>query len=68
MATTIQVSDSTLQMLKKLKESENCSTYDELISDILREKVEVKQSMFGILKENKLDYNKKEDRADVDEH
>ena len=38
MVTTIQVSETTLQMLKKLNESMNCATYDALISSLLKEK------------------------------
>ncbi|MBU0757816.1 MAG: hypothetical protein KKF44_07120 [Nanoarchaeota archaeon] len=68
MATTIQVKDTTLQMLKDLKEKENAKTYDEVISNIVKEKMNVKESMFGTLKGKKFKWNKETDRLKFREY
>lgn len=47
MATTIQLDEETVKMLKGYKEQLNIVTYDELIRKILSEKT--KKSMFGCL-------------------
>lgn len=49
MSTTIQVSDLTKQRLGLLKEEFNVSSYDEVITQILKEKINVK-TMFGSCK------------------
>ena len=60
--TTIQVKDVTLQMLKHLKEKGNFENYDQLILDLAKDKIKTKESMFGILKEKPIKYNKETDR------
>ena len=67
MSTTIQIRDSTHQMLKKLKDEENASNYDEVISKLAQEKLKIPKSMAGVLREKPVEYNKKEDRLDIDE-
>ncbi|MEM2138702.1 MAG: hypothetical protein QXM96_00955 [Candidatus Woesearchaeota archaeon] len=66
MATTIQINETTLQILKDIKEKENYKTYDEVILNILKDKMKnkiiEKETMFGILRENPIKYNKKEHR------
>ncbi|MBN2422301.1 hypothetical protein JXB41_03675 [Candidatus Woesearchaeota archaeon] len=62
MATTIQVKDTTFQLLKTLKEKEKVTSYDEVISGMIKEKLQVKESMFGSMKGKLKPYNKKEDR------
>jgi predicted CopG family antitoxin len=47
MTTTIQVSDTTKQLLEKLKEKEHARSYDEVIKDLAEKKMRIKKSMFG---------------------
>ncbi len=47
MATTIQVSDSTKQLLEKLKKEEKVNSYDEIIQELLFARTKVSKSMFG---------------------
>ena len=51
MATTIQLEEETVKMLKSFKEQLNIATYDSLIKKILAEKANI--SMFGFLGKNK---------------
>ncbi len=51
MATTIQLDEETVKMLKGYKEQLNIATYDDLIKKILAEKTS--KSMFGFLGKNK---------------
>lgn len=64
MATTIQVSDTTKQMLEMLKEKKQMRTHDQLIQHLIEEKIAVPKSMFGAIKGLKW---KKEDKADFHE-
>ena len=61
MATTIQVSESTRQMLEKIKEIENRFTFDDVIAELVRDKLKVPTSLFGKGK-GKISKFKKEDR------
>lgn len=61
MATTIQVRETTLQGLKLLKEKGNYETYDQIINELIKDKLKIKD-MFGVHKDKKIEYNKKEDR------
>ena len=61
MATTIQVSETTKQMLHILKEKEHAATFDQLIKELVQEKMKVPRSMFGAVKGWK--WNKETDRA-----
>lgn len=65
MSTTIQVSDTTKQMLEMLKEKKRIKTNDKLIQYLLDDKMGVPKSMFGAAKE--LGKWKKEDRAEFRE-
>ncbi len=65
MATTIQVSDTTKQMLDLLKEKKQMRTHDKLIQNLIEEEVAVPKSMFGAAKG--LSKWKKEDRAEFRE-
>ena len=64
MATTIQVSDTTKQMLDMLKEKKQAKTHDILIQQLLQTEMKIPKSMFGAIKGLKW---KKEDRADFHE-
>ena len=64
MATTIQVSDTTKQMLDMLKEKKQAKTHDMLIQQLLQTEMKIPKSMFGAIKGLKW---KKEDRADFHE-
>ncbi len=48
MNTTIQVKTETLEKLKRIKESRNLLSYDELINILINEAANLPQSMFGI--------------------
>ncbi len=65
MSTTIQVSDTTKQMLDMLKEKKQIKTNDMLIQYLLDDKMEVPKSMFGAARG--LSKWKKEDRAEFRE-
>ena len=47
MATTIQVSDGTKQILEKLKEEQQANNYDQVIQKLLLKKTKIPASMFG---------------------
>ena len=64
MTTTIQVSDSTKQVLESLKVKESAASYDELIRHLVDKHSKIPKSMFGSIKTSKW---KKEDRFDFHE-
>lgn len=47
---TIALKERTFELLKELKEKVRTRSFDELIIELIFEKEEVPQSMFGILK------------------
>ena len=47
MVTTIQVKESTKQMLDKLKELDNKPTFDSVITGLAEERLSVPKSFFG---------------------
>ncbi len=47
MATTVQVSDKTLQILNKLKSEAGLKSHDELIRELIAERRKLPRSMFG---------------------
>ncbi len=61
MVTTIQISETTKQLLVMLKEKEHTDTYDELIRRLVHEHHPIPTSMFGSIPGWK--WNKKTDRA-----
>ena len=61
MATTIQVRESTKQMLEQIKELENISTFDDVIK-----KLSIPKSLFGKGK-GKISKFKREDRLELHE-
>ena len=62
MTTTIQISDTTKQILEHLKREENVSSYDIILENILKKHIKVPHSMFASIKGIRW---KKEDRADI---
>ena len=63
MNTTIQIKQSTLKKLKRIKESRNLTSYDDLINLLIEEANDLPKSMFGIDK-GKLKRFNKSDRVD----
>ncbi len=61
MATTIQVSTTTKQMLDVFKEKEQTATYDQLLQHLVKTHADVPVSMFGTAKALKR-WNKDADR------
>ena len=61
MATTIQVQESTRQMLDKIKQRGSWNSFDDVIVDLAREKLKVPKSLFGKGK-GKVSSFKREDR------
>ena len=61
MATTIQVSETTRQLLDSYKKKMHASSYDMIISKLMSEKMKIPKSMFGAAKGIKWS---KEDRGD----
>jgi hypothetical protein len=47
MVTTIQVQESTLQLMKKIKNDLKVSTYDEVINKLMELKRKIPKSKFG---------------------
>lgn len=47
MATTVQVSDKTLQILNKLKNETGLKSHDEVIRELIAERRKLPRSMFG---------------------
>ena len=47
MATTIQVRESTKQMLLRIKELEARPTFDDVITGLVKEKLSIPKSFFG---------------------
>ena len=64
MATTIQVSNSTKQILELLKKKEKADSYDQVIQHLVQEHTHIKKSMFGTSKGTGW---KKEDRLEFRE-
>jgi len=64
MVTTIQINDSTKQMLERIKEIENKPTFDDVITELAKDKLEVPASLFG---KGKISKFKKEDRLKLHE-
>lgn len=64
MATTIQVSDGTRQVLERLKKQQHATTYDQVIQQLIRVKTKVPATMFASARGIK--WNKK-DRIDFHE-
>lgn len=61
MATTIQVSDTTKQMLDMLKEKKQAKTHDMVIQQLAQAEMKIPESMFGAAKGMR--WKKEEDRA-----
>jgi len=57
-ATTIQVSDGTKQILERIKHQEHVSNYDQVIQMLLKNKTRIPDSMFGTSK--KMTWTKKD--------
>ncbi len=53
MPTTIQVEESTKQLLDEIKKKERASTYNEVIRKLAREKIKIPETMFGALGKEK---------------
>ncbi len=64
MATTIQISDTTRQLLETLKKSENARSYDDIIQILVKDRAKISMSMFGTIKDLKW---KKGDRLKLNE-
>jgi len=47
LATTVQVSDKTLQILNKLKDETGLKSHDEVIRELIAERRKLPKSMFG---------------------
>ena len=57
MNTTIQIKESTLEKLKRLKEIQKVSTYDELLNKLIEIVHDIPESMFGIDKDKLSKFN-----------
>lgn len=65
MATTIQVSRKTRQLLDVLKKKLSAKSYDEVLQKLIAEKIEIPTSMFG--SNPKLSRFKEEEEAELHE-
>lgn len=50
MPTTIQLKNSTLSKLKKLKQEKKASSYDEVIEDLINNELNLPDSLLGFMK------------------
>jgi hypothetical protein len=62
MATTIQVNETTKQMLDNLKFKKKARSYDELIRSILEEKIAM-PNMFGFTSKKSLKFRKEDEMS-----
>ena len=60
MATTIQVSETTRQMLEMVKKKMGAKSLDETLQKVLEEQLDVPKSMFGTLKGKMKPFTRKE--------
>jgi predicted CopG family antitoxin len=60
MATTIQIKETTKQLLDKLKIKEEKKSYDEVIEEILKKEIKI-PDMFGFTKKKLLKFNKEDE-------
>lgn len=58
MATTIQITNATKQLLEILKKKENAPSYDKIIYELAKKDTKISKSMFGSVKG--LKWNKKD--------
>lgn len=65
MVTTIQLNETTKQLLDKLKAKERAESYDALVRRLLESRIEIKD-MFGFTKKKPLKFGR-EDEMDFDE-
>jgi predicted CopG family antitoxin len=63
MTTTIQISDTTKQLLETFKTEKK--TYDDIIRELAHKKLKIPKSGFGMTPG--LSWNKEEDRLDLDD-
>ena len=66
MATTIQVQESTKQMLERIKKMEDMQTFDSVITSLAEERLSIPKSFFGKGKGN-ISKFKREDRIKLHE-
>ena len=50
MATTIQIKESTLEKLKKLKREKQATSYDEVIKILIEKELQLPETLYGFLK------------------
>ena len=50
MPTTIQLKNSTLNKLKKLKQEKKANSYDEVIEELIKHELNLPDSLFGFMK------------------
>ncbi len=50
MPTTIQLKNSTLNKLKKMKVEKKVNSYDELIEELIKHELNLPESLFGFMK------------------
>lgn len=63
--TTLQVHQTTKQILEDLKKKENLSTYDQVIRHLVKKHIHIPKSMFGAMKGLR-PWKKETDRMDFD--
>lgn len=66
MATTIQIKESTKQMLVRIKELDARTTFDDVITGLVKERLDIPKSFFGKGK-GKISRFKGEDRLKLHE-
>ena len=50
MPTTIQLKNTTLNKLKKLKQEKKANSYDEVIEELIKHELNLPDSLFGFMK------------------
>jgi hypothetical protein len=60
MATTIQVRETTKQLLDAVKGKEHIETYDQVIRHLVEKHVDIPKSMFGIFAKNPIKFTRED--------
>ena len=66
MPTTIQLKNSTLDKLKKLKQEKKAKSYDEVIENLIKHELNLPESLFGFMKGKTNSFQRDKDDEDPD--
>ena len=64
MPTTIQLKNSTLNKLKKLKQEKKANSYDEVIEELIKHELNLPDTLFGFMKGKTRSFQRDQDDED----